>query len=67
MALSEIKNRLKKAGKTQVWLIGKLSERGISTNPQQLSEVLNGYHNGTPKSKQIADATTEILDEVENE
>lgn len=65
--MSELKNRLKQAGKTQAWLIGQLHEKGISTNPQQLSEMLNGYHNGTPKANQIRDAASEILDEVEHE
>lgn len=49
-------------GKTQVDLIKALSERGISTNPPQISASLNERLN-TPKAQKIRNESAKIIEE----
>ena len=60
-----IKERLKSLGKTQVWLIFMLRERGISVQPPFLSSVINGVYT-YPVAQQVLKTCDEILTEVEN-
>ena len=57
---NSIKDRLVLAKKTQVWLIGKLRERGIDVPPPQMSQIVNGVYVG-PKSKAVLKTCDEIL------
>lgn len=61
----QIKDRLKKLNKTQVWLIFKLRERGIEVQPPLLSSVINGVYT-YPMAQRVLKACDEILKEVEN-
>ena len=40
----QIKDRLKKLGETQVWLIFQLRERGIEIKPPLMSSIINGVY-----------------------
>ena len=61
----QIKDRLKKLNKTQVWLIFKLRERGIEVQPPLLSSVISGVYT-YPMAQRVLKACDEILKEVEN-
>lgn len=61
----QIKERLKKHKKTQVWLIFKLRERGFEVQPPLLSSVISGAYT-YPVAQRILKACDEILTEVEN-
>jgi hypothetical protein len=63
--LFNIKVRLVQLGKTQVSLIRLLNERGIKTNPAQLSNALNGYYTNK-KANDIVSACHEIVTEWED-
>lgn len=60
-----IKERLKKLGKTQVWLIFELRKRGLEAQPPMLSSIINGVYT-YPRANSILKACDEILAEVEN-
>lgn len=59
--MADIKETLKKKGLSQRWLVLKLKECGIKTTPQQLSEMLAGMHDGSPKANLILEKSQEIL------
>ena len=59
--MADIKETLKKKGLSQRWLVLKLTECGIKTTPQQLSEMLAGMHDGSPKANLILEKSQEIL------
>ena len=61
-----IKERLKALGKTQVWLIFQLRDRGFRVQPPLLSSVISGAYT-YPLAKSILTACDEILKEVEDE
>ena len=61
----QIKDRLKKLNKTQVWLIFKLRERGIEVQPPLLSSIINGVYT-YPQAQRGLKVCDEILTEVEN-
>ncbi len=61
---SPIRERLQSRGKTQVWLIHKLAEKGVIVNPPEMSYILSGVLN-TPKAQKVIDLCGEILDETE--
>ena len=61
----QIKDRLKKLGKTQVWLIFQLRERGIEIQPPLMSSIINGVYT-YPQAQRVLKACDEILTEVEN-
>lgn len=61
----DIKNRLSSIGKTQVWLVRELRERGIDMQPPRLSSIINGTYT-YPKTKSILEQCDKIIAEVES-
>ena len=61
----QIKDRLKKLGKTQVWLIFQLRERGIDIQPPLMSSIINGVYT-YPQAQRVLKVCDEILTEAEN-
>jgi len=61
----QIKDRLKKLGKTQVWLIFQLRERGIEIQPPLMSSIINGVYT-YPQAQRVLKVCDEILTEAEN-
>ena len=60
----EIKDRLSKIGKSQVWLLRELRDRGYSVQPPQLCNIINGnytYH----KAKVVLEECDNILNIAE--
>jgi len=51
---------------TQVWLIGKLAERGIVTDKTEMSSVLSGTRHGF-KADQMLKTSVEILNDYRDE
>lgn len=62
----EIRERLKKLGKTQNWLILRMKERGVSVLTSEFSNILNGVLT-TPKAKKVLTLCDEILTKHESE
>lgn len=62
----QIKDRLKKLGKTQVWLIFELRKRGIDIQPPLMSSIINGVYT-YPQANRILVVCDEILKKVEND
>lgn len=62
----QIKDRLKKLGKTQVWLIFQLRERGIETQPPLMSSIINGVYT-YPQAQRVLKVCDEILTEAETD
>lgn len=62
--MADIKTTLKEKGLTQRWLVVQLAQRGIKTTPQQLSEMLSGLHDGSPKADKILEMSKQILSTV---
>lgn len=60
----QIKDRLESLGKTQVWLLRKLRERGFSTQPPQLSNIINGNYT-YPKATALLEECDKILCDFE--
>lgn len=60
-----IKDRLDALGKSQVWLLRKLRERGFSTQPPQLSNIINGNYT-YPKANMLLGECNQILSEYES-
>ena len=60
-----IKERLYDLGKSQVWLLKVLRERGFSIQPPQLCNIINGNYT-YPKAKAILTMCNDILTEVES-
>lgn len=56
------KERLKNSGHSQVWLLGRLRDKGFRSSPSELSSILNGVI-VTSKASTILDASEQILDE----
>ena len=61
----QIKDRLKKLNKTQVWLIFELRKRGIEMQPPLMSSIINGVY-AYPQASRVLKVCDEILKEVEN-
>ena len=59
-----IKERLIQIGKSQVWLLKMLRERGVNTQPPQLSNIINGNYT-YPKAQAILEICNDVLMEVE--
>lgn len=59
-----IKERLAHLGKSQVWLLMKLRENGVITQPPQLCNIINGIYT-YPKAKLVGDMCDRIIKEVE--
>lgn len=62
----QIKDRLKKLGKTQVWLIFQLRERGIEIQPPLMSSIINGVYT-YPRAQRVLKVCDEILTEAETD
>lgn len=61
-----IKNRLESLGESQVWLLMKLRERGVITQPPQLCNIINGIYT-YPKAQLVGKVCDEILKEAESD
>lgn len=61
----DIKKRLASIGKTQVWLVFMLRERGIDIQPPRLSSIINGTYT-YPKTKSILEQCDKIIAEAES-
>ena len=62
----QIRDRLKKLGKTQVWLIFQLRERGIEIQPPLMSSIINGVYT-YPQAQRVLKVCDEILTEAETD
>ena len=62
--MNQIKDRLKALGKSQVWLLFQLRERGIAIQPPELSSILSGA-NTYPKAERVLTVCDEILKGIE--
>ena len=60
----QIRERMKALGKTQVWLILELQERGIVVQPPEMSQILSGV-NTYPKAKRVLEVSNDILSDIE--
>lgn len=63
--MGNIKERLSKLGKSQVWLLKMLRERGTDVQPPQLSNIINGNYT-YPKAQRVLALCDDVLTEVEN-
>ena len=60
----DIRQRLRDAGKTQVWLIKELAKNGIRiTSPAEMSGILSETIS-SPKARQVIEAAEKLLDEL---
>lgn len=59
-----IKERLAKLGKSQVWLLRMLREQGTDVQPPQLSNIINGNYT-YPKAQRVLAICNDVLTEVE--
>ena len=64
--MNDVRERLHKINKTQVWLILKLKERGLQVQTSEFSYILSGVLT-TPKAEKVLKACDEILKEVESD
>lgn len=62
--LHNIKERLTALGKSQVWLLKKLREKGIETQPPQLSNIINGIYT-YPKAQDVLEECLKIIEDAE--
>jgi hypothetical protein len=62
--MNEIRERMQKLGKTQVWLILELQQRGIVVQPPEMSSILRGV-NTYPKATRVLEVCNDILSEIE--
>ena len=58
-----IRQKMKMLGVTQVELIKKLQERGITVQPPEMSQIIGGV-NTYPKAKRVLDEVEKILAEM---
>ena len=58
-----IRQKMKMLGVTQVELIKKLQERGITVQPPEMSQIISGV-NTYPKAKRVLDEVEKILAEM---
>lgn len=59
-----IRERMQRLGKTQVWLILELHQRGIVVQPPEMSSILRGV-NTSPKAAKVLKACDDILSDIE--
>lgn len=62
--MSQIRERMKTLGLTQVRLILELRERGIVVQPPEMSQILTGV-NTCPKAARVLDVVEQILSDLE--
>lgn len=61
-----IKERLARLGRSQVWLLRKLRECGVITQPPHLSNIINGNYT-YPKARLVYELCDEIIKEAEQD
>jgi hypothetical protein len=59
-----LKDRLSDLGKSQVWLLKQLRDDGVSIQPPQLSNIINGVYT-YPKANIVMKKCDEIISRVE--
>ena len=59
-----IKDRLSALGKSQVWLLQRLRNKGVSVQPPQLCNIINGIYT-YPKATVVLEECNNILQEYE--
>lgn len=59
-----IKGRLADLGKSQVWLLKRLRDKGVTTQPPQLCNIINGIYT-YPKAREVLEECNTILSEAE--
>ena len=65
LCVNNIKERLTAMGKSQVWLLRKLREKGLEVQPPQLCNIINGNYT-YPKAQKVLEICNDVLTEVEN-
>lgn len=64
--MNNVRERLRGLGKTQIWLIMELRERGLIVQTSEFSYILSGVLT-TPKAKTVLKECDAILTDYENE
>ena len=64
--MGNIRERLRKLGKPQTWLILRLKEQGMTVQTSEFSYILSGVMT-TPKANRVLQLCDKILSEYENE
>ena len=59
-----IKERLADLGKSQVWLLKELRNNGVSVQPPQLCNIINGIYT-YPKASVVLEQCDKIIKDVE--
>ena len=59
-----IKDRLTALGKSQVWLLQQLRNKGVSIQPPQLCNIINGIYT-YPKATVVLEECDKIIQEFE--
>lgn len=62
--MNNIKDRLTALGKSQVWLLQRLREKGVSIQPPQLCNIVNGIYT-YPKATTVLEECNKIIQERE--
>ena len=65
LCVNNIKERLTALGKSQIWLLRKLRDKGIEVQPPQLCNIINGNYT-YPKAQKVLEICNDVLTEVEN-
>lgn len=60
----KIKERLKALGKTQVWLILELQNKGVKIQPPLMSSIINGVYT-SPQAQRVLKMCDEVLRNAE--
>ena len=63
--MNNIKERLTALGKSQIWLLRRLRDKGIEVQPPQLCNIINGNYT-YPKAQKVLEICNDVLTEVEN-
>lgn len=64
--MTQIRERMKSLGVTQVMLILELQKRGVVVQPPEMSSILRGV-NTYPKAVKVLEISNEILTEIERQ
>ena len=63
--MNNIKDRLTALGKSQVWLLQQLRNNGVSIQPPQLCNIINGIYT-YPKATMVLAECDKIIREAEH-
>lgn len=63
--MNNIKDRLTALGKSQVWLLKQLRNRGVPIQPPQLCNIINGIYT-YPKATLVLEECEKIIRELES-